>query len=58
MQHESTYKIVQAQQVEPAPNQYWISLSLLQKVLATSNQASFQLRCIASALLPKMHSQI
>lgn len=56
IQHESTYQLIRVKHMEAAANQYWISLSLLRKLLATSNQAGFQLRCCASVLLPLMHS--
>lgn len=58
IQHESIYQVVKVTQAETAPNQYWVSLAFLQKLLATSNQASFQLRCCASALLPQLHPQL
>jgi oxidase EvaA len=56
--HESTYQVLKVESCEMAPNQYWVSLQFLQKILATSNQASFQLRCCMSALLPQMHPQL
>lgn len=56
--HESAYQVVKVERCEIAPNQYWVSLSFLKKVLATSNQASFQLRCCISGLLPQMHPQL
>lgn len=56
--HESVYQVIKVSDSKIAPNQYWVSLSFLKKILATSNLASFQLRCCISGLLPEMHPQL
>lgn len=57
--HETTYRLVRGNPAEPvAEKMAWVPLETLKDALALSNVASFQLRCIASLLIPEMNPSL
>jgi oxidase EvaA len=57
--HETTYRLVRGNPTEPvAVHMAWVPLETLKDALALSNVASFQLRCIASLLIPEMNPSL
>jgi oxidase EvaA len=54
--HESLYRIYLVDDFAPnTEGSFWVPIEELKGILTSSNLASFQLRCISSALLFRMH---
>jgi len=59
LQHDSLYQITRVDADFPvAKNEFWVTIGGLKHVLSASNVAAFQLRCISSALLDVLHSDL
>jgi dTDP-4-dehydro-6-deoxy-alpha-D-glucopyranose 2,3-dehydratase len=59
LQHDSLYQIIEVDPGFPtADHEFWVTVGGLKHILASSNVAAFQLRCISSALLDVLHSEL
>ncbi len=59
LQHDSLYQIIEVDPGFPTVDyEFWVSVGGLKHILASSNVAAFQLRCISSALLDVLHSDL
>lgn len=57
--HETTYRLVKGDRAKPTlEGMHWVPFAVLKQSLALSNVASFQLRCIASLLIPEMNPSL
>ncbi|MDP5143059.1 NDP-hexose 2,3-dehydratase family protein [Rheinheimera baltica] len=53
--HDSRYQLVYVNSTSKADNQFWLSITTLRQLMLSSNQVSFQLRCIFSVLLADLY---